>query len=102
MIEASVQRIINNSISLLTDDITEIIESRIGDSAKTFSQENASTVQNAVKRARLDKFVCKKKGNQPQLDYAQAVLWKFDNAMDAFKTGSHEKLSARWKKVHNS
>ena len=45
-----------------------------------------------MKRARLDKYVCKKKGNQQQLDHAQAVLGKFDDATDAFKSGSREKL----------
>ncbi|CAH3148534.1 unnamed protein product [Porites lobata] len=38
------------SIGALTDNLTQVIEDRLGGFAKRFSEENSSTVEQAVKR----------------------------------------------------
>lgn len=38
------------------------------------------------------RYICKRKGNQQQLDHAHDVLEKFDDATDALKAGTHERV----------
>ena len=82
------------SIGALTDNLTQVIEDRLGGFAKRFSEENSSTVEQAVKKARRESYTCKRKGNQQQLDHAVQVLDKFDEASDALKAKSYDKVKA--------
>lgn len=50
LIKASVAE----SIGALTDNLTQVIEDRLGGFAKRFSEENSSTVEQAVKKARRE------------------------------------------------
>ncbi|XP_068710909.1 uncharacterized protein [Montipora foliosa] len=90
--QSAVKALVNESIANLSDNLTEVIESRLGAFATKFSAQNSSTVTNAVKKARLDRYICKRKGNQQQLDHAHDVLEKFDDATDALKAGAHERV----------
>ena len=90
LIKASVAE----SIGALTDNLTQVIEDRLGGFAKRFSEENSSTVEQAVKKARRESYTCKRKGNQQQLDHAVQVLDKFDEASDALKAKSYDKVKA--------
>jgi len=47
--------------------------SRLGAFAAKFSAQNSSTMTNAVKNARLDRYICKGKGNQHQKGHAHDV-----------------------------
>ena len=82
------------SIVALTDSLTQVIEDRLVGFAKRFSEENSSTVEQAVKKARRESYTCKRKGNQQQLDHAVQVLDKFDEASDALKAKSYDKVKA--------
>ena len=42
------------SIGVLTDNLTQVIGDRLGGFAKPFSEENSSTVEQAVKKARRE------------------------------------------------
>ena len=42
------------SIGALTDNLSQVIEDRLGGFAKPFSEENSSTVEQAVKKARRE------------------------------------------------
>ena len=44
------------SIGSLTDNLTRVIESRLSDFAKLFSEENSSSVEQAVKKARREQY----------------------------------------------
>ena len=90
-ISASIQSAVSRSISSLTDNLTQVIESRLADFSKRFSEENISNVEQAVKRARRENYTCKRKGNQQQLDHAFQVLDKFEEVSDALKSKSYEK-----------
>ena len=72
----------------------QVIEDRLGGFAKRFSEENSSTVEQAVKKACRESYTCKRKGNQQQLDHAIQVLDKFDEASDALKAKSYDKVKA--------
>ena len=90
LIKASVAE----SIGALTGNLTQVIEDRQGGFAKRFSEENSSTVEQAVKKARRETYTCKRNGNQQQLDHAVQVLDKFDEASDALKAKSYDKVKA--------
>ena len=75
----------------LADNLTQVIESWLSNFAKRFSKENSSSVEQAVKRARREHYTCKRKGNQ-QLDHSLQVLDKLDEASDALKQKSYEKV----------
>ena len=82
------------SIGVLTDNLTQVIGDRLGGFAEQFSEENSSTVEQAVKKARRESYTCKRKGNQQQLDHAVQVLDKFDEPSDALKAKSYDKVKA--------
>ena len=90
LIKASIAK----SIGALTDGVTQVIEDRLGGFTKRFSGENSSTVEQAVKNARRESYTCRRKGNQQQLDHAVQVLDKFDEASDALKAKSYDKVKA--------
>ena len=89
---AAIQSAVSESMGSLTDNLTKVIESRLSDFAKRFSEENGSSVEQAVKRARREQYTCKRKGNQQQLDHSLQVLDKLDEASDALKQKSYEKV----------
>lgn len=90
LIKASVAE----SIDALTDNLTQVIEDCLDGFAKRFSEENSSTVEHAVKKARRESYTCKRKRNQQQLDHAVQVLDKFDEASDALRAESYDKVKA--------
>ena len=45
-------------------------------------------------KARRESYTCKRKGNQQQLDHAVQVLDKFDEASDALRAESYDKVKA--------
>ena len=98
VISPSINQLIKSSvagsISALTDNLSQVIEDRLGGFAKRFSEENCSTVEQAVKKARRESCTCKRKGNQQQLDHAVQVLDRFDEASDALKARSYDKVKA--------
>ncbi|XP_068751036.1 uncharacterized protein [Montipora capricornis] len=89
---SAVKALVDESIANLSDNLTEVIESRLGAFATKFSAQNSSTVTNAVKKARFDRYICKRKGNQQQLDHVHDVLETFDDATDTLKAGAHERV----------
>ncbi|XP_073253265.1 uncharacterized protein [Porites lutea] len=93
-IGAAIQAAVTRSIGSLTDNLTQVIESRLTDFAKRFSEENSSSVEQAVKKARREQYTCKRKDNQQQLDHSLQVLDKLDEASDALKHKSYEKVKA--------
>ena len=64
---AAIQSAVSESMGSLADNLTQVIESRLSDFATRFSEENSSSVEHAVKRARREHYTCKRKGNQQQL-----------------------------------
>ena len=85
------------SIGALTDNLTRVIED-LGGFAKRFSEENSSAVEQAIKKALLESYTCKRKRkrkrNQQQLDHVIQVLVRFNEASDALKAKSHDKAEA--------
>ena len=65
-IGAAIQSTVSESISCLTDNLTQVIESRLSNFAKHFSKENSLSIEQAVKKARCKQYTCKRKGNQQQ------------------------------------
>ena len=69
-IGAAIHSTVSELISCLTKNLTEVIESRLDDFAKRFSEENSSSVEQAVKKAPREQYTCQRKGNQRQLDHS--------------------------------
>jgi len=93
-IGAAIQSTFSESIGCVTDNLTRVIESRLSDSANRFSEENSSSVEQAVKKVRREQYTCKRKGNHQQLDHSLQVLDKLDEASDALKHKSYEKVKS--------
>ena len=70
---AAILSAVSESMGSLADNLTQVFESRLSDFAKRFSEENSSSVEQAVKRARRDHYTCKRKGNQQQFDHSLQV-----------------------------
>ena len=98
-ISPSVNQLIKSSVAesigALTDNLTRVIED-LGGFAKRFSEENSSTVEQAIKKALRESYTCKskRKRNQQQLDHVIQVLVRFNEASDALKAKSHDKVKA--------
>ena len=73
---AVIQSAVSESMGSLTDNLTKVIESRLSDFAKRFSEENSSSVEQAANRARREQYTCKRKGSQQQLNHSLQVLDK--------------------------
>ena len=93
-VSASIQAAVTSSMGSLSDNLTKVIENRLTDFAERFSEENSSSVEQAVKKARREHYTCKRKGNQQQLDHSLQVLDKLDEASDALKHKSYDKVKA--------
>ncbi|CAH3159224.1 unnamed protein product, partial [Pocillopora meandrina] len=91
-VAAAIQSAVSESMGSLADNLTKVIESKLSDFAKRFSEENSSSVDQAVKRARREQYTCKRKGNQQQLDHSLQVMDKLDEASDALKQKLYEKV----------
>ena len=89
---AVIQSAVSESMGSLTDNLTKVIESRLSDFAKRFSEENSFSVEQAVNRARREQYTCKREGNQQQLDHSLQVMDKRDEASDALKQKLYEKV----------
>ena len=79
-VSAAIQSAVCESMGSLVDNLTQVIESRPSDFAKQFSEENSSSVEQAVKRVRREHCTCERKGNQQQLDHSLQVLDKLNEA----------------------
>ena len=91
-ISEAIKFTVDASVGRLTDSLTEVIEARLGSFAQRFSEENGATVEQAVKKARRENYICKRKGHQQQLDNELEVLDKFDAAASALKNKSYDKV----------
>ena len=89
---AVIESAVSESMGSLTDNLTKVIESRLSDFAKRFSEENSFSVEQAVNRARREQYTCKREGNQQQLDHSLQVMDKRDEASDALKQKLYEKV----------
>ena len=52
VLDPSVSAAVSKSMGSLANNLTQVIESRLSDFAKRFSEENSSSVEHAGKRAR--------------------------------------------------
>ena len=89
---AAIQSAVSEPAGSLADNLTRVIESRLSNFAKRFSEENSLSVEQAVKRARHKHYTCKRKGNQQRLDHSLQVLDKLEEASDALKQKLYEKV----------
>ena len=63
--------------------ISSLIDTRFDNFKKQFTEENSSSVEAAVKRAKRARFVFQSKGNEPQFEHAESVLDELESAKDA-------------------
>ena len=58
---------------------------------KQFVEENSSSVEAAVKRAKCDCYVFESQGNEQQFEHAESVLEKLEGAKDALSVNAISK-----------
>ena len=79
-VKLAIESVVSNSIGSMTDNLTQVIEFRLNTFARTFSEENGATVEQAIKKARRENYSCKRKGNKQQLDHKLQAFDKFNGA----------------------
>ena len=90
-LDAASQALLQLSVNYSVTSLTRVIDDKLEAFGKRFSQENISTVEQAVQKAKRETFTCKRKGNQQQLDHSLRVLEKIDESSDFLKSGSYRK-----------
>ena len=74
-------------MSSVTESISSIIDSRL----REFREDNSQTVEAAVKRAKLNRYEFKSKGNKQQYGHQEDVLEKMEAAKDAVESKQLER-----------
>ena len=74
-------------MSSVTESISSIIDSRL----REFREDNSQTVEAAVKRAKLNRYEFKSKGNKQQYEHQEDVLEKMEAAKDAVESKQLER-----------
>ncbi|CAH3176092.1 unnamed protein product [Porites lobata] len=75
----------------VTMQISSLIDSRFDNFKKQFTEENSSSVEAAVKRAKRARFVFQSKGNEQQFEHAESVLDKLESAKGALNANAISK-----------
>jgi len=75
-----VQQAVADSMASVTMQILSLIDTRFDNFKKQFTEENSSSVEAAVKRAKRARFVFQSKGNEQQFEHAESVLDKLESA----------------------
>ena len=86
-----VQKAVADSMASVTRQITSLIDTRFVNFKKQFTEENSSSVEAAVKRAKRARFVLQSKGNEQQFEHAESVLDKLESAKDALNVNATSK-----------
>ena len=83
-----VQKAVADSMASVTMQISSLIDTRFDNFKKQFTEENSSSVEAAVKRAKRARFVFQSKGNEQQFEHAESVLDKLESAKDALNANA--------------
>ena len=86
-----VQKAVADSMASVTRKISSLIDTRFDNFKKQFTEENSSSVEAAVKRAKRARFVFQSKGNEQQFEHAESVLDKLESAKDALNANALSK-----------
>ena len=86
-----VQKAVADSMASVTGQISSLIDTRFDNLKKQFTEENSSSVEAAVKRAKRARFVFQSKGNEQQFEHAESVLYKLESAKDALNANATSK-----------
>ena len=86
-----VQQAVADSMASVTMQISSLIDSRFDNFKKQFTEENSSSVEAAVKRAKRARFVFQSKGNEQQFEHAESVLDKLESAKGSLNANAISK-----------
>ena len=87
-----VQKAVADSMASVTRRISSLIDNRLDNFKKQFKEENSSSVEAAVKRAKRARFVFQSKGNEQQFEHVESVLDKLESAKDALNANATSKI----------
>ena len=89
--QSLVTKAVADSMASVSTQISSLIDACFDSFKKQFAEENSSSVEAAVKRARRDRYVFKSKGNEQQFEHAESVLEKFEGAKGALSVNAISK-----------
>ena len=75
----------------VTMQISSLIDTNFDNFKKQFTEENSTSVEAAVKRAKRARFVFQSKGNEPHFEHAESILGKLESAKDALNADATSK-----------
>ena len=74
-----VQKAVADSMASVTSQISSLLDTCFDNFKKQFTEENSSSVEAAVKRAKRARYVFQSKGNEQQFEHAESVLDKLES-----------------------
>ena len=81
-IQPQLGQAIDAAIEVSMSRFNTMMENKFEALVGVISQQTNTRVQDAVKKAKRETFVCKRKGNQQQMDHCSQVLDKFESATE--------------------
>ena len=85
------QKAVADSMASLTMQISSLMDTHFDNFKKQFTEENSSSVEAAVKRAKRARFVFQSKGNEQHFEHAESILGKLESAKDALNADATSK-----------
>ena len=86
------QKAVADSMASVTRQISSSIDNRFDKFKKQFKEENSSSAEAAVKRAKRARFVFQSKGNEQQFEHVESVLDKLESAKDVLNANDTSKI----------
>ena len=77
-------------LNAVFERFSSIIDSKFEEFGRQLLEQSSSKVEEAVKKVKRDSYVCKRKGNQQQLDHSLDVLEKLEEAEYLISSNSLE------------
>ena len=86
-----VQKAVADSMASVARQISSLINTRFDSFKKQFTEENSSSVEAVVNRAKPARFVFQSKRNEQQFKHAKSVLDKVESTKDALNANATSK-----------
>ena len=71
----------HNTLNLGMNSFAKLLDDRRATFAQSMSQQSGNKMEEAIRKAKRETFLCKGKGNQQQLDHCVRVLDKIEDSI---------------------
>ena len=71
----------HNTLNLAMNSFAKLLDDRLETFAQSMSQQSGNKMEEAIRKAKRETFLCKGKGNQQQLDHCIKLLDKIEDSI---------------------